>query len=79
MTLPSSVAQTAAGMGRFVALPPPFDIDGFTMSLAWHARRQDEPRHVWLRRVVVAAAADLTAAGSAAAARPPTADSYQRS
>lgn len=62
MTLPSSLADTAAGMGRFVALPPPIDLGTFTMSLVWHARRQDEPRHVWLRRTVVAAATALTAA-----------------
>lgn len=65
MTLPSSLAQTAAGMRRFVALPPPFDLGRFTMSLLWHARRHDEPRHAWLRRSIVAAAAELTATGSA--------------
>lgn len=59
MTLPSSLAQTAAGMGRFVGLPPPIDLGSFTMSLLWHARRQDDPRHIWLRRAVVAAAAML--------------------
>lgn len=62
MTLPSSLAQTAAAMGRFVALPPPIDLGSFTMSLLWHARHQDDPRHVWLRRTVVAAATMLTAA-----------------
>lgn len=56
MTLPSSLARTAAGMGRFVILPPPLSLDRFTMSLFWHARHQDEPRHVWLRRIVVDAA-----------------------
>lgn len=60
MTLPSSLAQTAAEMGRFVALPPPLDLGSFTMSLLWHARHQDEPRHIWLRRAIVAAAAALT-------------------
>ncbi|MCA1440425.1 LysR family transcriptional regulator [Ensifer sp. IC4062] len=59
MTLPSSLARTAAGMGRFVALPPPLDLGSFTMSLLWHARHQDELRHIWLRRTVVAAAKAL--------------------
>lgn len=59
VTLPSSLARTAGGMGRFVALPPPLDLGRFTMSLLWHARRQDEPRHVWLRRGIVAAARGL--------------------
>lgn len=53
MTLPESLAQTAAGMGRFIALPPPLDLDSFTMSLLWHTRHQDEPRHLWLRRTIV--------------------------
>ncbi|MFC6487062.1 LysR family transcriptional regulator [Nitratireductor sp. GCM10026969] len=60
MTLPSSLALTAAGMGRFVTVPPPVDLGRVTMSLAWHARHQDEPRHVWLRRTVVAAAKGVT-------------------
>lgn len=59
MTLPSSLAQTAAGMGRFVALPPPIDLGTVTMSLVWHARRQDEARHIWLRQIIVAAAMEL--------------------
>jgi DNA-binding transcriptional LysR family regulator len=62
ITLPTSLARTAAAIGRFVALPPPIDLGSFTMSLVWHARHQDDPRHVWLRRMVVAAAAMLSAA-----------------
>ncbi|WP_209605852.1 LysR family transcriptional regulator [Sinorhizobium kostiense] len=64
MTLPSSLARTAAGMGRFVALPPPLDLGSFTMSLLWHARHQDEPRHIWLRRTIVAAAKAVLVAGT---------------
>lgn len=59
MTLPSSLARTAAGMERFVVLPPPLDPGSFTMSLLWHARHQTEPRHIWLRRTIVAAAQSL--------------------
>lgn len=61
MTLPSSLARAAATMGRFVALPPPLDLGLFTMSLVWHARQQDAPRHIWLRRTIVAAATDMAA------------------
>lgn len=61
MTLPSSLARAAATMGRFVALPPPLDLELFTMSLVWHARQQDAPRHIWLRRTIVAAATDMAA------------------
>lgn len=62
MTLPASLAQAAATMRRLVSLPPPLDLGTFPMSLAWHARQQDAPRHVWLRRTIVAAAADMAAA-----------------
>jgi DNA-binding transcriptional LysR family regulator len=58
LTLPSSLARAAARMRRFITLPPPLDLGSFTMSLAWHARQQDAPRHVWLRRAIVTAATD---------------------
>ncbi len=41
MTLPSSLARSAADMRRFVSRPPPLDLGSFTMSLAWHARQQE--------------------------------------
>ena len=56
VTLPASLARQVALSGRLVAVEPPIDLGSFTMSLVWHARRQDEPRHVWLRGLVVAAA-----------------------
>jgi DNA-binding transcriptional LysR family regulator len=62
MTLPSSLARVAANMRRLVSVPPPLDLGSFTMSLAWHARQQDAPRHVWLRRALVAAAMDMSSA-----------------
>ncbi len=64
MTLPTSLALTAAGMGRFVALPPPLDLGRFAMSLVWHARHLDSPRHVWLRRVIVRAATEMVGSGN---------------
>lgn len=59
MTLPMSLAQTAGGMGRFVTLNPPLDLGHVEMSLVWHARHQDAPRHVWLRKTIAAAAAEI--------------------
>jgi DNA-binding transcriptional LysR family regulator len=59
MTLPSSLARTAAGMGRFIMRTPPLALRSFTMSLLWHARHQEEPRHIWLRGAIVAASAGL--------------------
>ncbi|WP_342394677.1 LysR family transcriptional regulator [Sinorhizobium numidicum] len=61
MTLPSSLARTAADMRRFVSLVPPLDLGHFAMSLAWHARHHDSPRHKWLRNTIVAAATEMTA------------------
>ena len=59
MTLPASLARTAIGANRFVMLRPPVDPGSITLSLAWHARHQDAPRHAWLRRTIVAAAAEI--------------------
>jgi DNA-binding transcriptional LysR family regulator len=59
ITLPASLARRVAANGRVVPVAPPLDLGSFTMSLVWHARHQDEPRHAWLRRTVVAAAATL--------------------
>jgi DNA-binding transcriptional LysR family regulator len=72
MTLPESLAQTAAGGSRFVMLPPPVDTGRFALNLLWHARHQDAPRHVWLRRLVVEAAEDSAkgAGGPATSASP---------
>ncbi|MCC5968741.1 MAG: LysR family transcriptional regulator [Pararhodobacter sp.] len=59
MTLPSSLARTAVGMRRFALAPPPLKLGRVSMSLAWHGRHQDSPRHVWLRRLIVEAAAEI--------------------
>ncbi|MDP2409675.1 MAG: LysR family transcriptional regulator [Pseudolabrys sp.] len=56
MTLPESLARTAVGSARFVMLPPPVDPGPIVLSLLWHARHQDAPRHVWMRGLIVAAA-----------------------
>lgn len=59
MTLPAMLARTVADPGRFVVLPPPLDLPGFTMSLIWHKRYQDDPSHIWLRDSIVAAGKSL--------------------
>lgn len=68
MTLPASLAQTAAGAARFIMLPPPVDPGRFALSLVWHARHQDAPRHVWLRRLIVAVAQPFAVADGPATA-----------
>lgn len=61
VTLPASLARAAAGMARFVSRAPPVDTGRFALSLLWHARHQEAPRHVWLRRAIVAAAKEAEA------------------
>jgi DNA-binding transcriptional LysR family regulator len=58
ITLPASLARTAAGMGRFAIAAPPLELGKVVMSLAWHARHQDEARHAWLRKTIVSAMAE---------------------
>ena len=59
MTLPLSLAHVSEAKRRFVLLPPPLHLETFPMSLAWHARHQDTPKHIWLRRTIVAVAGRL--------------------
>jgi DNA-binding transcriptional LysR family regulator len=56
MTLPESLARNAAGMDRFVVNTPPANPGRFTLSMFWHRRHQEAPRHVWLRNAIVVAA-----------------------
>lgn len=53
LTLPVSLTRTLAVSGRLVALPSPVKLAPISMDLFWHARFQNEPRHVWLRSLVV--------------------------
>lgn len=63
VTLPETLRQVGPGMDRFQAADPPLPLPRFAMSLAWHARDQNAPRHVWLRQAVVAATASALPAG----------------
>ena len=59
-TLPESLTKVTATIGQFVSQPPPLPLDDVPMSLAWHARHQNAPRHAWLRGMIVAAARDVS-------------------
>jgi DNA-binding transcriptional LysR family regulator len=56
-TLPESLLSIETAIGRFVTQKPPLKLDRFPISLVWHARHQESPRHIWVRQGVVAAAA----------------------
>jgi hypothetical protein len=59
MTLPASLARTFADMRRFALAPLSLDLGRVAMSLAWHGRHQDPPRHVWLCSLIVTAADEI--------------------
>ncbi|MCU0733243.1 MAG: LysR family transcriptional regulator [Hyphomonas sp.] len=54
MTLPASLARIADRF-HLARQPPPLDLEPVVMSLVWHARHQEAPRHVWLRELIVSA------------------------
>jgi DNA-binding transcriptional LysR family regulator len=56
ITLPSRVIA-AYGPARFAVHRPPFPLNGFTVSMLWHTRQDDDPGHRWLRELVAELAA----------------------
>lgn len=44
------------------------DLRRIDLSLLWHTRHQDEPRHIWPRRTIAAAATALMEEPAASAA-----------
>lgn len=63
MTLPESLARTAAGMHRFVMRTPPADPGRFALSMFWHARHHGSSAHIWLRNAIVRSVADIDKGG----------------
>jgi DNA-binding transcriptional LysR family regulator len=51
-TLPERLARHLAKLHPVTLLAPPVPLPRFTMSLAWHARLDNDPAHRWLREVV---------------------------
>jgi DNA-binding transcriptional LysR family regulator len=58
LTVPERVARVFAGTHGLRVVEPPLDIPGFTMWQIWHARRKQEPAHVWLRGLLAQAVVD---------------------
>jgi DNA-binding transcriptional LysR family regulator len=56
-TLPNRVATMLAEPLDLVRMPPPIEIDGFQMAMAWHERMHDDARHRWLREQLIAVSA----------------------
>lgn len=51
-TLPERLARQIAKVYPVRLLAPPVPLPRFTMSLAWHARLDNDPSHRWLRELV---------------------------
>lgn len=43
------------GIEGLMTLPPPLEVPGFTKVLVWHERTHRDPRHRWLRQLLVEA------------------------
>lgn len=48
-TLGERVARSMARAFSLTLLPPPFELPGFTLSMVWSARREEEPLLRWVR------------------------------
>ena len=51
--LPERMAQKCAKSMGLTLLPPPIDINGFTISMFWHRRNNNLPQHQWLRSQLI--------------------------
>ncbi|SMC26855.1 DNA-binding transcriptional regulator, LysR family [Andreprevotia lacus DSM 23236] len=51
LTAPEHMLRRSARDG-VVILPLPFDVPQLTLSLFWHARRHNDPAHIWLRNAI---------------------------
>lgn len=69
VTLASRIADVVAGPLDLVALPPPLELPGFTMSLWWHERNHHDPAQRWLRDAIATVATPPAAASSPARPR----------
>jgi DNA-binding transcriptional LysR family regulator len=57
--LPRRMAQQCAKAMNLKLLPPPIEIEGFTVSMIWHQRNTNRPQHQWLREQIVNATQNI--------------------
>jgi DNA-binding transcriptional LysR family regulator len=57
--LPRRMAQQCAKAMNLKLLPPPIEIEGFTVSMIWHQRNTNRPQHQWLRAQIFEAAQNI--------------------
>jgi LysR family transcriptional activator of mexEF-oprN operon len=51
-TIPRRLAETCADMAGLAVSPLPIAVDGFDVSMLWHARTETDPAHRWFRQLV---------------------------
>lgn len=59
-TLPAKLARRFAATIGLTASPVPVPLDDFFISLLWHASREHDPAHVWLRATLAQTAEETT-------------------
>ncbi|HEY9771731.1 MAG TPA: LysR family transcriptional regulator [Coleofasciculaceae cyanobacterium] len=57
--LPRRMAQQCAKAMDLKLLPPPIEIEGFTVSMIWHQRNTNNSQHQWLRQQVIDAGQNI--------------------
>ncbi len=53
LSVPRRLAHRLAMIVPVEMLELPLKLDGFTLSMIWHERRQDDPAHKWFRKLIV--------------------------
>ena len=57
--LPNRIAQKCAKAMNLKLLPPPITVSGFTVSMVWHQRNDNNSAHQWLRQQITNAVQHL--------------------
>lgn len=57
--LPRRMAQQCAKAMDLKLLPPPMEMEGFTVSMIWHQRNTNRPQHQWLRQQIIDAVSHI--------------------
>ncbi|MEP7273589.1 MAG: LysR family transcriptional regulator [Acidobacteriota bacterium] len=58
-TVPERLARRFARQLRLQVLPVPLDLPAFRLTLLWHQRHHSDPRHRWLRQILIETATKL--------------------
>lgn len=59
LTLAARVAKSLGPLLGLRQLAPPIELEGFSMSMAWHERQHADPAHAWLRGLIAEVAKGL--------------------